>query len=115
MPQSIPQPGASAGRKTGAVGAGGPDARLEAGPQLVELGVVGVHVERGFRDGIESGPLEEFDQLARAALTVERLLEIADQIGDVLDAHRQTNQIGRHLELRARRRRVRHRTGVLDQ
>src|SRR6476661_3355772 len=50
-----------------------------------------------------------------SAQTVERLLQVGDEVVDVLDAHREADQVGRHLELGAGHRGVRHARRVLDE
>ncbi len=54
-------------RQGNARGAGGSDARLEPGPELVESGVGGRHVQGEFGDVGESRCVEEFGDLAFAS------------------------------------------------
>lgn len=61
-------------------------------------------------------PLRHFVRHVQTPLRVgERRFQIGQQIGDILDTHADADQIGRDLEGAARRRCMRHATGVLDQ
>src|SRR3954469_23231628 len=46
---------------------------------------------------------------------VERLAQVGDEVVDVLDAHRQADEVGGYLELRAGDGAVRHQPRVLDE
>ena len=88
-------------------------------PDLV-AGAVRQHPRRGRR----GPPHHRFQQIRRGADTVEgeqvhgsaeRLLQIADQIGGVLDTDRETHQILGDFEFGPGGGGVRHRAGMLDQ